>query len=410
MSGVVAATADSSAHSAVPDTRRKGMALRGFCAQNVAIGSAFGTFSIALLPLQEHYAAGRAVVTMGLALSMLAMGLSGPLVASLMGRIGIRGTMLAGALLSIAGYVLLAFAPNIWVVLLAYGVPVGLGMTMMGPIPASVLAARWFPQNPGPAVGFVNMPVLLIFVPLASVPLLANFGLTGMYLAMAALHVLLLPLLAGVVDGPDGAAGTAHGAGGDVPARHILARPVFWVLVPCIGALNAAGIIGSSNIVALGVERGISPETAALLAAIMGFASVAGAFGGGLLCARIGGAATLAIIAVMMSVGWSVLSFASGFALMAGMTLLLGAGGAGVFPAVNVLGAQIFGAGAVARLLGLVAVATLPLAFLLPPVAGGVADAAGTYRPVILAIAVTCGLVAAIIITMARLQRAAVPN
>lgn len=411
MSGVVAAVAEEGVHSALPDARRKGMAVRGFMAQNVAIGSAFGTFSVALLPLQEHYNAGRGIVTMGLAVAMLAMGLSGPLVAHLMARIGIRGTMLTGLALSIVGYVLLAFAPNIWVVLLAYGLPVGLGMTMMGPIPASVLAARWFPHNPGPAVGFVNMPVLLIFIPIASVPLLSHFGLTGMYLAIAALHVLFLPVLTGIVEGPEGTGGAAaHAADKEVPARQIIARPVFWAVVVAAGTLNAMGIISSSNIVALGIERGISPDTAALLASVQGLASVAGAYAAGLICARIGGAGTLSLIAFTVAIGWGVLSFAQGFALIAGMTLLLGAGGAGVFPAVNVLSAEAFGASAVARTLGLFTTATLPFTFVVPPIAGAVVDAAGNYLPVILASAAASLGVAAITLTMARLRRASALN
>lgn len=344
------------------------MAVRGFMAQNVAIGSAFGTFSVALLPLQEHYNAGRGIVTMGLAVAMLAMGLSGPLVAHLMARIGIRGTMLTGLALSIVGYVLLAFAPNIWV-------------------------------------------VLLIFIPIASVPLLSHFGLTGMYLAIAALHVLFLPVLTGIVEGPEGTGGAAaHAADKEVPARQIIARPVFWAVVVAAGTLNAMGIISSSNIVALGIERGISPDTAALLASVQGLASVAGAYAAGLICARIGGAGTLSLIAFTVAIGWGVLSFAQGFALIAGMTLLLGAGGAGVFPAVNVLSAEAFGASAVARTLGLFTTATLPFTFVVPPIAGAVVDAAGNYLPVILASAAASLGVAAITLTMARLRRASALN
>lgn len=406
MTGVTAALAG--AHRHAPDPRRRAMALRGFLSQNVAIGTAFGTFGVAVLPLQEHYGVGRGWVTMALAVAMLAMALSGSLVATLLARIGTRATLLAGAALSTAGYVLLAFAPNFWVVLFAYGVPVGLGMTMMGPLPVSVLAARWFAHSPGPAVGFVNMPAMLIVVPLASVPLLASFGLTGMYLAGAILHVAIMPVLLGISDGPDGA-DQAHGAGPQVPARQILSRPVFWVLVVGGGLLNALGIIGSSNIVALGIERGIPADSAALFASIMGAASVAGAFGAGLLCARIGGAATLAVIGAMAGIGWSVLSGASAFSVIAMMTMLLGLAGAGVFPAVNVLAAEKFGPRAVAQVLGLFGTAALPFGSLLPPVAGAVADAAGRFDPVIAGCIAASVAVIVIFVTMARVRPALAP-
>jgi len=73
---------------------------RAFLSQNVAIGARFGTFGVSVLALQDRYDSTRAEASMGLALAVLAIGLAGPLAASLIRRIGLRATMLLGAALS----------------------------------------------------------------------------------------------------------------------------------------------------------------------------------------------------------------------------------------------------------------------------------------------------------------------
>lgn len=400
MSGFAAAA---SADAPPPHPRRTMMAVRAFLCQNVTIGAAFGAFGVMVLPLQEHFGVGRGMVTLALGAAVLAMGLFAPLVAGLIARIGLRPTMIAGLALSAAGYALLAYAPNFGTVLFAYAVPIGLGLTMAGPFPSSVLAGRWFQHNPGPAVGFVNMPVFLVLIPIAAVPLLRDYGLHGLFLALAALHVALLPFAWGVGEGPDGPsvpAGTARGGG--VAARALLARPVFWLLALGAGLLHAAGIIASSHLVAFGIERGLPAGQAALLASTMGIASVAGSFGAGLLCARIGGVPSLAVIALLTAAGWGTLLGATDLPLMVAMTLLIGAGGAGVFPAMNVVSAQVFGVAAVPRALALFGLVQLPLNFGLPPLAGVLHDLSGGYDAVLLVTAAVCGAVTLIYLGMAR--------
>lgn len=120
-------------------------------------------------------------------------------------------------------------------------------------------------------------------------------------------------------------------------------------------------------------------------------------------------AATLAVIGAMAGIGWSVLSGASAFSVIAMMTMLLGLAGAGVFPAVNVLAAEKFGPRAVAQVLGLFGTAALPFGSLLPPVAGAVADAAGRFDPVIAGCIAASVAVIVIFVTMARVRPALAP-
>lgn len=392
---------------ATPDPRRRGMIVRGFLCQNVAIGAAFGSFGVALLPLQGTFGIGRGMASLGIALAVMTMGLAAPLGAALIDRIGLRATMMAGIVLSALGYVMLAFAPNIGTVLVAYALPIGLGLVGFGPFPSTVLAGNWSRSNPGPAIGVVNMPLFMMLVPLAAVPLIREVGLTGLYLALAGLHLALLPIASGILDSPDGTHTVRRKLA--VPAAAILTRPLFWGIALGSGVLHAAGIVASTHIVAFGSERGVAAGQAALLVSIMGAASIVGAFGSGLLCARIGAGRTLILIAAATGAGWLVLLGAQEWPLMAAMTLLIGAGGSAVFPAISVLSGERFGAEAVTRTLGLFGLATLPLNFGLPPLAGVLHDAVGSYDPVLLAIAGGCAGVALLYFAISRMAVRPVP-
>ncbi len=392
----------------MPQPGRWAMAVRAFLCQNVAVGCAFGGFGVAVGDIKSRYGVSTGLASMGLALAVLTMGLASPLVARMIDKLGLRQTMLAGLVLSGLGYVALAFAPNIYVVLAAFGLLIGVGIAMFGSFPSSVLASNWFQPNAGGALGFVNMPVLVALVPLLGVALIKTEGLPTFFLALAGMHLLLVPVVMGVVDAPAGAATGAtaadHGNNGDgeVTARTILTRPVFWAVVVGAGCLSAAGIVGISHIVAFATERGMADTDAALLLSIMGGASVIGSLLAGIVANRIGAANTLALLGALIAGGWAVMYMTSFYPLMLMATLVLGACGAGVFPAVNMVGAQVFGVGALARVIGLFTLCSLPMNFFLPPAAGVLRDHSVNYNPVIVVMIVVALAIMALFLVVAR--------
>ncbi|MDD3797955.1 MAG: MFS transporter [Novosphingobium sp.] len=402
-----------------PQAGRWPMALRGFLCQNVSIGCAFGGFGVTVLPIKEKFGVDSGTATLGLALAVLAMGLVAPLVARMIGRLGLRRTMLCGAALSGLGYVVLAFAPNIYVVLAAYGLLIGTGVAMFGPFPSSVLASNWFQPHPGAALGFVNMPVLVAVVPMVGVALIASHGLPALYLCLAAFHLLLVPAVLGVVDAPavtaeQHAAHThGHEAGEVAPgAWTILKQPMFWAIIAGGGGISAAGITGVSHLVAIGMEQGLTGGQAALLLSVMGGASILGSLAVGVICNRIGAANTLALMGGALAVSWAALFATTSYPLMIAATLVIGAGGAGVFPASNMLAAEVFGPSLLARVMGLFGVCTLPLTFLLPPLAGVLRDASVNYGPVVSTLIAGCAAVTILFLVTARVvarrERAAI--
>jgi len=391
------------------------MLARAFLAQNVAVGASFGGFSIAALPLQEKLHATRGAISLGLALVVLVMGLAGPVVASMLTRLGLRTTMVAGAMLSVLGYLLLANAPNIEIVLAAFGLLIGPGVAMSGPLAASVLASNWFPDAQGRAIGVANVPLLVAIVPLVGQAVIGPRGLQTFFIGLAAMHLALLPLLLGVKDRPQALA-SADDAQGVAPAANaaaleppvtVLAQPGFWLMVLGGGVLTATSIIGISQAAALAIERGIASADAALLVSVMGAASIGGSLLSGLVCDRIGGARALGLVGLAFAASWFLLLFATHLAPMMAAMMVVGACGAGVFPCVTVIASGAFGASTLPRALSLYGLFALPLTFLLPPAAGMLRDIAGDYSPVITAVVASCGLVSLVFLLAGRVAQLA---
>ena len=389
------------------DGKARMMVFRAFLAQNVAVGSAFGGFGVSVLSLQELHGASRGETTLALSLSVLVMGLVSPFVATLIARLGLRWTMTIGTLISGCGYGLLAIAPNMQVVLLLYALPIGAGLSMFGPFPASVLASNWFRHNPGLALGVANMPLFVALLPMAGLIIIRDYGLPAFYLTLAALHLALLPLMVGVSEAaPDGGQQPEGSSSSDsglmVSIRSVLTSPSFWVMSLFAGYLNAVGITGVSHLAAFAAERGVLAGQAAGLLSILGGAAIIGSIAAGILSNRLGAPTTLALIAAGMAISWLVLLSTLSFPAMALAALTLGACGAGIFPAVSMLSGRLFDQQSLPRIIGLYSPVTLPLTFFLPPLAGVWRDAVGSYTPVVAIMIGGCAVATMMFVAMAR--------
>lgn len=376
---------------ATPLPGRWSMAARAFLCQNVASGCAFGAFGVTVIPLQEKFDISRGMATLGLALAVLVIGISAPFVATLIGRVGLRRTMSTGVVISGAGYTLLAIAPNIELILIAYALPIGVGLTMFGPFPSTVLTSGWFGDKAGGALGFVNMPVFIALLPIVGQLVIRDYDLPTLYLILAGLHLLLLPIALGIKDAPSirgSMEGPADAPAADVPmpAATLLRLPIFWLIALGAGALHAAAISGLTHLFAFGIERGIAAEQSALLLSLLGGASVVGSLLLGILVGRIGPLPALATLGIGFALSWIVFLLTSGFPFMAAAAIAVGACGAGVYPATSVLGAALFGQASLARVMGLLSLLMMPCTVCLPPLAGVLRDRAGSYEPVAMSI------------------------
>jgi cyanate permease len=388
----------------------RAMLFRAFVAQNAAVGLAYGGFGICILPLQDRFGVGRGAVSLGLSLVVLMTGLIAPLVPLLAQRFGLRTIMVAGALMCCSGYALLSVAHDIGLALAAYALLLGPGVGLSGTLPAIMLVSGWFSHARGRATGTATMPVVLALTPVIGLAAIVHLGLDGLFLVLAGLHLATVPVLLGIREAPPSSGTQENLRSGrharPMTARAVLSRPLFWMVMLGAGLLNAVGIIGSIHMVAVMIERGLSPAQAALLASLMGGASVAGALGFGWLGDRLGGAWSLALVAVCIAVSWAIIASTSWLPLMFPAILLVGAAGPGVFTSVSLLFGHVFGAATMPRAAGLFSMFSVPFTFLLPPVAGWLHDVVGHYGPVMAAIVCGSVLVAGLFCAIGRAEPA----
>ena len=381
------------------------MLLRAFLSYNIVIGATFGGFGISVQPLIERYGAGRGAISAALALVGLAAGLLSPLAATSIRRVGLRATMMTGATLSSLGFLTLAFAPSIVVVLLAYAFLIGPAIAAAGSLPTSLLAGSWYPTMRGRAVGLATMPLLIALTPIFGFVIIREASLSAFYLVLAALNLFLVLALVGVRLAPGDPSGQGHDRKGEATTLRLIVHPMFWGLVLVSGVLYAIGAIDLTHMVAVLEERGVSPGEAAVMVSIMGGASVLGSFGVGFVADRIGGGWALMIVACVFALCWAIIAATSSLPAMVPAMVALGTCGSGVFTGLNVATSRLFGR-ALGQAIGMMSLCALPLTFLLPPAAGLLRDVATSYVPMMLAIVAAATLVALLSFFIGRAERA----
>jgi len=406
----------------VPSGRSPGfrgwrMVFSGFLFQNVPNGFLYGTFGVAMLAAQDRFDSSRATIALGMSLALLTMSLVSPFISRIMNLLSLRGTVLCGLTLSCAGYLVLAVAPSSLVYLLAYGLLIGAGSAMSGSLTASILASNWFVARQGTAVGIVNVPLFNTLAPLAAIWVLDQYSLTILYLCLAAGHLLAFPAALSIVDRPEMIGQRALGAEDASPTavsaqemsatapEPLLRRGAFWVMVAGGGTLNAVSIIAISHIVALSVERGLTPVAASSLVSVLAGSAIAGALLIGALCDRVGPALSLAIAAAGLAAAWFCVLMTTWLPALLVAVAMHGLFVGGVFPATSLLARRLFGGEAMARAIGLFFPLTLPITFFAPPVAGWLRDVSGSYQGVLVFMVASSSAVALAFLVMWQLKR-----
>ncbi len=240
-------------------------------------------WSVFRQPLEKALSLGATQSMLPYTVALLCFALLMPAGGQLMPRLGPRRVMLAGGVVMALGYLLASRSQSLGQLVLTYGVIVGSGVGLAYGVPLAV-AARWFPDRQGLAMGLVVLGFglsPLITAPLAH-RLIATQGLgSTLQLLGVAFLVLMVAVALTMVLPPPGwqpppgsrRRGRSAPAAGGAPGSAISAAPgsalplrsrTFGGLWLCygIGALLGLSAIGISSPVGLEVIA-IQPATAA---------------------------------------------------------------------------------------------------------------------------------------------------
>lgn len=365
------------------------MVLLAFLIMNLAIGLTYGSFGALLLPMEAHFGTNRAVVSLAVSLVVLNSGLLAPVIGTLIGRFSIRGIMVVGASLATLGYVALAWAQTGLQMLLCFGLAIGPGMALLGPLPCFTLVSNWYARGQGTALGIIGMPILVMALPLIVVAAMPAVGLRGMILLLAAGYASTIPLVLAVVDRPEQIGQQAKGGEGaaapDSPAEaaitlvQLFRSPMFLAMIVGSGLIVGAGVAKTVHLMPLLVEGGWDIGRAALLLSISGGTGVIGSLLFGWLADRFNAGYTLALGSLVQAGVWLILIAPVRFELLVLDAIAIGACSGGFVSAKGVLVSRLFGGANFARVMGASGLATLPFLFGMPPLAGLLRQWTGSY-------------------------------
>jgi MFS family permease len=372
-----------------------------FLAQNTVYGFLFGTYGILMSPVGTELGAANSIMSLGLPLVMVGQGLLAPVAAWGIGRFSIRVVMIAGALLLSLGFLLVATAHDPWQFVLAFGVLGGAAGACLGAMTGTTLVGNWFVEKRGLATGLGMVPLFMMLVPFVATPLIAQYGWRHTAYCIAAVALLLLPVLWFVRDRPadvgqralgatDADAGAASGAAaaGDGGA---LREPFFWLFTVFAAIVTAASIVITTYLVNFAISEGIEQQSAGKLLGYLAILGFPGALVFGAVADRIGGGRTLALLAALQFVAWPCLLLKPSYWVLVALIGVIGLSANGTTPAGAALLANRYGQGAFAKVMGVYTMASMPIYFLVPIAAGVLLDATGGYHVMFLAQAALLG-------------------
>lgn len=260
-----------------------------------------------IVPIETEFGWTRTTLSSAIAVSLLLYGLLGPFSAALMDRIGLRATTTLALCIMAVGLAGSLAMSTSWQLILLWGVVLGAGSGLAGPVLGAVVANRWFAERRGLVMGLLTSSLAagqLVFLPLVAAVVAADGWRWAVILASITV-VLMIPVIALPMRDqprdlglrPFGAKESADEASA-VTQRNPFAAAVsalgvavvsrdFWLLSISYFVCGATtnGLIGT-HLVPFCVENGITAETAAGLLAAMGIFNFIGTTGAGWLTDR----------------------------------------------------------------------------------------------------------------------------
>lgn len=252
--------------------------------------------SIVIVPLETEFGWSRSSISFAVAISLVLYGISGPFVAALMERFGVKKVMLVSLLLLSAGTGLTTFIQSVWQLQLLWGILIGLSSGGLLTVLAATVANRWFVKNKGLVLGLLTASTAtgqLAFLPLLAYLIDSSTWRTAMWFVSIAGLVIIPIILFWMKDSPADKGLVAYGAAEDEaqPATSKV-NPIraafqglgigvrswdFWLLAGSffICGLSTNGLIGTHLIPAC-VSHGIPEVQAASLLAFMGLFDIVG--------------------------------------------------------------------------------------------------------------------------------------
>lgn len=359
----------------------------------------FFSYSVFLIPLIEDFAWSRAATAGVFSVNVLLFGVGSIVSGRLLERYGPRAVNIVGGLLMGGGLAFSAAIQNLWELYICYGLIIGLGMSA-GWAPLTATLARWFTAGRGLAMGVMSIGISIgmILFPPFSRHLITIWGwrwsflilglLSGSTMIVAALLLRKDPQeknLRPFGEPPAPAAvdpnplPCATSAAKDLNLSQAMATQPFWASFAGYLLWLTGFLMVSVHLAAFGVDRGLTPMSAAFGVSLMGVGSIFGKILMGLLSDRIGPQKVLGLGLLMQGVGiFGLIGSGSAVSIYL-FSSIVGFGYGGTGPQLPVLTARIFGLAHLGSIFGALILAGQIGGAIGPLLAGKVFDLTRSY-------------------------------
>lgn len=191
-------------------------------------------YGVAMPAIRETFALSKTLASLPFSTILVFYTLGMWLGGVIQDRLGPTRACLGGAVLFGLGFALSGWMPNLWLLLLTYGVCCGFGIGVSY-VAAVATAVRWFPQRRGLAAGCVVLGFglgSLVLAPLKHF-LIAQMGWRPTFLLMGAVFLVCGWLLANLIRPPQQASTGAMDDSGDpgidsLTTQQMIRSPRFW--------------------------------------------------------------------------------------------------------------------------------------------------------------------------------------
>jgi MFS family permease len=369
-----------------------------------------GSFGVFIKPLTTEFDWTRALVSGAYSLSSFIQGFSGIFMGWLNDRLGPRIVITVCGILVGAGLMLMYFVDSAWQLYLFYVVLIGTGMGGLF-APQMSTAARWFVKRRnivtgiimagGGSGGLIGPPLITWLIYTYNWRDAFLFIGIGVFILViiAAQFLKRDPVKIGQVpygEGSEIKSKTISGVLG-LSLKQVIRTKKFWIFTTTIFCIGFCLTTNMVHIVPYAIDRGISPETAAIILSSMNVAMTVGSIVVGLIADRIGSRRTFVICICLFSSIVLLLPPVTLPALLVLFVTIMSFGGGGIAVINSSLVAELFGMKSHGAILGCIVFSWTLGGGLGTYIAGSLFDVTGSYQGVFL----LCGILVAAAIIMA---------
>ena len=340
----------------------------------------------------QEFAAQRADVSMVFGLSGLVYFSFGAVGGMLSDRWGPRVVCSSGMVCIGLALLSASWATTLTAVYLSYGIGIGLGIALVY-TPAIGCVLPWFVARRGLASGIASSGIGLgtVVVPLIVTALIGALDWRGTLRIMAG-GIFMVGLLATgmlktapVASRPGAVAGSPAPVASGSTLKEALHDKRFWWFYLFTFFAAPSMFIPFAHVSASARDLGIADAQAVGLVGLIGAGSLVGRFAIGGLADRWGRTTTLALAGVSMGASYLLWLVAGNYAALAVFSLWLGLSYGGIVSLMPAICMDMFGARALAGIIGTLYSGAALGNLLGPVLAGAVFDRLGSYQPVMLA-------------------------